>query len=82
MGQGPQLTETLAHLVWGDVVQPLWSGLTWPEMCARSFSLCRDSLGVLVTPAGVSTAEGCGSAAAGIPECCPACGGSFGPGDS
>ena len=62
-----------------------WSRLTWPEMCTRSFSLCRDSPRVLVAPAGVPTAEGCAvlclgllSAAApavpplaqGIPGCC------------
>ena len=62
-----------------------WSRLTWPEMCTRSFSLCRDSPRVLVAPAGVPTAEGCavlclgllGAAAPavpplvqGIPSCC------------
>lgn len=60
MREGPQLTGTLAQLVWGDVVQPLWPGLTQPEVCWKPpslQSLCRDS---------VVSEEGCGSAVPGI----------------
>lgn len=37
--EGPQLTEILAHLVWGDFVQPLWSAVTSSDVCTRNFSL-------------------------------------------
>lgn len=62
MREGPQLTETLAHLVWGDFVQPPWSGLNSPEVCARSFSLYRYHVD--------SLAEGRGSAVCGISQGC------------
>lgn len=63
MKEGPRLPETLAGLVWDTVAQPLWSGLTWPEMCARSFSLQRQ-------PGGAGNSSRCGWPSRGSWPCC------------
>lgn len=65
MGEGPQLMETLAQWVWGDVVQPLCSSCVL-EASVSTESLCSSSVGAwlrvvaVLWLASLSAARACG----------------------